>query len=155
MIQNISGVARTAWYCCGVRWADAQKREPICGDRFAELFMTDEAQALFRRFADLKYPNIANATRARIVDDWLRDRLLGDPEQRIVILGAGFDARAFRLPGGRFLEIDEAALIAEKERVLPAARSPQPLTRMAIDFSAERLEDKLNACGGQVERISG
>ena len=26
MIENISGTARTAWYCCGVRWSDAQGR---------------------------------------------------------------------------------------------------------------------------------
>src|SRR4051812_28971361 len=127
MIANISGIARTAWYCCGVRWADAQKREPICGDRFAELFMNDEAKELFRRFEDLRYPNTSNATRARIIDDWLRDRLLADPEQLIILVGAGFDTRAFRLPGGRYVEIDQPELIAEKNRVLPASRSPQPL----------------------------
>ena len=75
-------------------------------------------------------PNAANATRTRIIDDWLRDRLLADPEQLVILLGAGFDARAFRLPGGRWVEIDQPGLIATKDRLLPAARAPQPLTRM-------------------------
>jgi methyltransferase (TIGR00027 family) len=149
MIENISGVARTAWYCCGVRWADAQKKAPVCGDLFAELFMDEEAQAVFRRFADLRIPNAANATRARIIDDWLRDRLLADPEQLVILLGAGFDARAFRLPGGRWVEIDQPALIAEKERVLPSSRALQPLNRVAIDFASERLVDRLEQFEGE------
>jgi methyltransferase (TIGR00027 family) len=149
MIENISGIAKTAWYCCGVRWADAQKKAPICGDHFAELFMDEEARALFQPFARFRIPNAANATRARIVDDWLRDRLLADPEQPVILLGAGFDARAFRLPGGRWVEIDEPALIAEKERVLPASRAPQPLSRLAIDFASERLADRLPDFAGE------
>lgn len=149
MIENISGIARTAWYCCGVRWADALKPAPICGDHFAELFMDEEAQAAFRHFAGLRMANIANATRTRIIDDWLRDRLLADPEQLVILLGAGFDARAFRLPGGRFVEVDEPGLMALKDRILPAARAPQPLTRVSIDFATERLADKLQAIEGE------
>lgn len=149
MIDNINGTARTAWYCCGVRWADAQRTSPICGDHLAELFMDEEARALFQPFASLRMPNASTITRARIIDDWLRDRLLADPEQLVIVLGAGFDTRAFRLSGGRWVEFDEPALIAEKERLLPAARSPQPLSRVAIDFATERLADKLEALDGE------
>lgn len=149
MITQLSGVARTAYYCCGVRWRDAQARQPICGDHLAALFMDAAAQEMFRRFEDLKLPNIVNATRSRIIDDWLRDRLLADPEQLVIVLGAGFDTRAFRLPGGRWVEVDAAGLIAEKERLMPAARSPQPLTRLAVDFARERLADALSAYEGE------
>lgn len=149
MIDNISGVAATAWYCCGVRWADAQAKSPICGDRFAELFMDEEAKTVFAPFEGFRIPNAANATRSRIIDDWLRDRLLADPEQPVILLGAGFDSRAFRLPGGRWTEIDQPALIALKDRVLPAARAPQPLTRIAIDFATERLADRLPPLDGE------
>lgn len=149
MIDNVSGIARTAYYCCGVRWADAQKKEPICGDHLAELFMSEEARQVFARFADLRMPNASNATRARIIDDWLRDRLLADPEQPVILLGAGFDTRAFRLPGGRWVEIDQPGLLAEKERALPAAKSPQPLTRMSLDFATGKLADTLAAIEGE------
>jgi methyltransferase (TIGR00027 family) len=149
MIENITGIANTAWYCCGVRWADAQKAAPICGDHFAELFMDETARNVYARFANLRLPNITSATRARIIDDWLRDRLLADPEQRVILLGAGFDARAFRLPGGRWVEFDQPGLIALKDRLLPAAQAPQPLTRIAIDFATERLADKLQPYEGE------
>lgn len=149
MIDSLSGIAKTAYYCCGVRWADAQKPEPICGDYLAELFMNEEARELFRRFEDLRMPNIASATRARIIDDWLRDRLLADPEQLIILLGAGFDSRAYRLAGGRWVEVDEPALIAEKEAILPALRAPQPLIRVPLDFSRQHIEKKLSAWRGR------
>lgn len=148
MIESLSGVAKTAYYCCGVRWADAQKPEPICGDYLAELFMNEEAREVFHRFEDLRMPNISSATRARIIDDWLRDRLLADPEQLIILLGAGFDSRAYRLPGGRWVEVDEPALIAEKEAILPALRAPHPLIRIPLDFARERIDKKLGAWRG-------
>lgn len=148
MIESFSGIAKTAYYCCGARWADAQRKEPICGDYLADLFMNEEAKQVFRRFEDLRLPNIASATRARIIDDWLRDRLLADPEQLIILLGAGFDSRAYRLPGGRWVEIDEPALIAEKEAILPALRAPHPLIRIPLDFARERVDKKLAAWRG-------
>ncbi len=142
---QIEGVARMAYYCCGVRAHDAAKKVPVCGDRFAALFMDEAGVDVFRRFADLKIPNAVAATRARIIDDWLRDRLLADPDLPVIILGAGFDARGFRMPGGTWTEIDHPALIAMKDEVLPAERAPNPLRRIAVDFAAERLEDKLKA----------
>ena len=62
---------------------------------------------------------------------------------RVILIGAGFDSRAFRLPGGRWLEVDEPAVFAWKEPRLPAADSPNPLTRLPVDFAAERLADRL------------
>jgi methyltransferase (TIGR00027 family) len=141
--QDLSAIAKTAYYCCGVRAADARNREPIVGDQFAELFMTEKGSDVFRRFADLRMPNASNAARTRIIDDWLRDRLLAEPDLRVILLGAGFDSRAFRLIGGQWVELDQPSLIAEKNRLLPATRSPNPLQRIAIDFSAEKLDDKL------------
>ena len=149
MIENITGVASDRLVLLRRALADAQKRAPICGDHFAELFMDEEARAVFRHFAGLRMPNASSATRARIIDDWLRDRLLADPEQLVILLGAGFDARAFRLPGGHWVELDQPALIAHKDRLLPAARAPQPLTRVAIDFATERLADKLQHFEGE------
>ncbi len=74
-----------------------RKARPICGDQFAERFMDAEARALFKRFKKFRGPNASNAARHRIIDDWLRHRLSDQPKLRIVLLGAGFDTRAFRL----------------------------------------------------------
>jgi len=136
-------VSKTAFYCTGVRALDARRERPICGDQYAERFMDEEAWKGFEPFRQFTAPNISNATRARIIDDLVRERLAVTPNLRVILIGAGFDSRAFRLPGGRWLEVDEPQVFAWKEPRLPAAESPNPLTRLAVDFAAERLADRL------------
>ena len=87
--------------------------------------------------------------RHRLIDDALRERLHQRPDQRVVLLGAGFDTRAFRLTGGRWLELDQPALIALKEQILPVAQAPNPLQRIAIDFATDTLADKLAPWAGE------
>ncbi|MBL8482548.1 MAG: class I SAM-dependent methyltransferase [Rhodocyclaceae bacterium] len=138
-------IAKTAYYCCGVRMLDAHAQSPVCGDHYAELFMDAEAREIFRRFEKFRGPNLANAARHRIIDDILRERLARHPDMHVLLLGAGFDTRAFRLAGGQWFEIDTPALIARKESILPAHTAPNPLARIAMDFSSDRLEHKLAA----------
>ena len=136
-------ISKTAFYCTGVRALDARTPRPICGDQYAERFMDDEAWRAFEPFRKFRGPNISNAARHRIIDDLLRERLAANPDLPVVIIGAGFDSRAFRLAGGRWLEVDEPHLFAWKEPRLPATGSPNPLTPLPVDFAAERLADRL------------
>lgn len=136
-------VSRTAYYCCAVRALDAASPTPVCGDQFAERFMTPEAWALFEPFRPLAAPNASNVARCRIIDDLLRTTLQSHPDAGVVIIGAGFDTRAFRLSGGYWVELDEPALITLKEAQLPARSAPNPLTRVAIEFGRESLETAL------------
>ena len=142
-------ISRTAFYCAGIRMVDAEQAQPICGDRFAGRFMTEEGLRIFEPFRQLPYPNGSNVARHRIIDDLVREQLERDPARRIVILGAGFDSRAFRLTGGRWVELDEPQLIAFKEERLPVAGAPNPLQRIPIDFATESLADKLGQFGGE------
>lgn len=141
-------VSKTAYYCCGVRAADAADSRPICGDTLAARFMTPDAWALFEPFRRLRLPNISNVVRARIIDDILRDRLASRPETTVIIIGAGFDTRAFRLRGGRWVELDEPAVIAVKQAQLPEEEAPNPLTRIPIAFDTEPLDMALAPFSG-------
>jgi len=132
-------VSRTAYYCCAVRALDARTASPVCGDSFAERFMTPEAWETFEPFRQFGPPNASNVARHRMIDDVLRARLAVRPDTGVVIIGAGFDTRAFRLPGGRWVELDEPAVLALKEARLPAREAPNPLTRVAIEFDREPL----------------
>ncbi|HEX4384340.1 MAG TPA: class I SAM-dependent methyltransferase, partial [Myxococcales bacterium] len=140
-------IAKTAWYGCGIRAADARSKEPICGDKLAERFMTAEATAVYEQFKKLKNRNASNVTRHRIIDDLLRERLRGDAALRVLLLGAGFDTRAFRLEGGDWLEVDQLPIIEQKEGALPSERSPNPLRRIGIDFEPASLEVALSVWG--------
>ena len=149
----MDSVAQTAYYCCGVRAKDAASASPICNDQLAQRFMTDEGRAAFERFSGLTTPNASNATRARIIDDLLRERIKADPRQKIVLVGAGFDTRAYRLEGGDWTELDQGELLARKTVLLPIAECPAPLTRIAIDFTKESLADKLAPMAGTANVI--
>lgn len=136
-------VSRTAFYTAGVRMLDAAGPRPVCGDTYARVFMDDEALNLFERFKSFHYPNISNVYRHRIIDDLVRDRLRTGPNLRVVLIGAGFDSRAYRLDGGRWFEVDEPQLIAYKNERLPVEQCGNPLARIAIDFAGESLDAKL------------
>jgi methyltransferase (TIGR00027 family) len=136
-------VSRTAYYCCAVRALDARTASPVCDDRFADRFMTPEAWELFEPFRGFGPPNASNVARHRMIDDVLRARLAARPDTGVVIIGAGFDTRAFRLPGGRWVELDEPAVLELKEPRLPARDAPNPLTRVPIEFDRRPLAEAL------------
>jgi methyltransferase (TIGR00027 family) len=136
-------ISRTAYYTLGVRAADAASKRPILGDTFAQRFMNDEAKAVWQEFKSFSRPNASNASRHVMLDDRLRRALAADPQATIVIIGAGFDTRAFRLRGGHWFEFDEPEILTYKESRLPAADAPNPLRRVAIEFATEPLSEKL------------
>lgn len=138
-------VSNTAFYCCGIRMRDAESRHPVCGDVYARGFMDERGMAIFREFAGESAPNASNVARHRYIDDYLRERLAADRELQIVLLGCGFDSRAFRLSGGSWYEIDEPQLIAYKEERLPASGAPNPLTRIPVEFGIDSLAQKLQS----------
>jgi O-methyltransferase involved in polyketide biosynthesis len=65
-----------------------------------------------------------------------------------MLLGAGFDTRAFRMSGGRFWEIDDPELLVFKEERLPAASAPNPVVRVPVSFQTESLAQRLAPLGG-------
>ncbi len=138
-------VSNTAFYCCGIRMRDAERPRPICGDTYARVFMDERGLAIFREFAGESAPNASNVARHRYIDDYLRERIAAEPGLQIVLLGCGFDSRAFRLKGGNWYELDEPQLISYKEERLPAAEAPNPLQRIAIEFGVDSLDEKLRA----------
>ena len=142
-------ISKTAFYCCGVRMQDAEGDNPICGDTYAKVFMNEQGLQILDTFKDETRPNASNVARHRLIDDLLRQELLANPNLTIVIIGAGFDTRAFRLKGGTWIELDEPQVITYKNERLPAANSENELQRISIDFATESLEQKLATFSGR------
>ncbi|HEX5171662.1 MAG TPA: class I SAM-dependent methyltransferase [Cyclobacteriaceae bacterium] len=136
-------VSRTAFYCCGVRMMDAESPHSVVGDHYAKLFMNKEGLETFEAFRQFKAPNASNAARHRIVDDLLRDFIKQNEDPLIVIIGAGFDSRAYRLGGGTWVELDEPPLIHYKNAKLPTSECKNKLTRIPINFATDSLQEEL------------
>jgi methyltransferase (TIGR00027 family) len=137
-------ISRTAFYCCGVRMQDAESANPVCGDTYARAFMNEEALEFLETFKDDVGPNLGNVMRHRIIDELLRRELEVNPSGRILIIGAGFDTRAYRLKGGSWIEFDEPQVIVYKNERLPAGQSANELERIAVDFATDSLGEKLS-----------
>src|SRR5262245_635230 len=141
-------ISLTAFYCCGVRMQDAESDKPVCGDVYARTFMNEDGLRVLEKFKDDARPNRSNVARHRLIDDLLREQLLAHPDLRVVIIGAGFDSRAFRLNGGTWFELDEPQVIEYKNERLPVSEAQNELHRIAIDFATDSLEQKLSSVTG-------
>ena len=99
----------------------------------------------FASFFDRKAPGIRGALlcRTRSIDDAVKDAI-SDGLRTVVILGAGLDTRAYRLPelaSASVFEVDLPAVQAAKRSRLP---HELPNVRFVpIDFEAERLDEAL------------
>lgn len=81
--------------------------------------------------------------RTRVIDDALRVFIAGGGKQ-LVLLGAGFDCRALRLPelaDVRVLEVDHPATQARKRSVLDRIGARSPATYVTWDFESRAMED--------------
>ena len=131
--------SKTAYFCCGARMVDAQSTHPVCNDTYATVFMKSEGREVFERFKPFKDAMISNATRHRIIDDLLREELKRNPERLCIIIGAGFDTRAYRLMGGTWIELDDPELIEYKNECLPISECTNPLHRIPHDMTGDSL----------------
>ena len=128
---------------------DAERQKPVCGDNYAKVFMNAEGLQILDAFKDEPRPNASNVGRHRLIDDLLREELAAHQNLTVIIIGAGFDTRAFRLKGGTWIELDEPQVITYKEERLPAASSENELQRISIDFATDSLEQKLSLFSGR------
>ncbi len=158
--------SQTAEAVCWMR-ASEQRHKPadrIVDDPYAKLFLgpmlraalaTWEGSGRFGDLADRFTPSLLTwvLCRHRYIDDCLLGALAGDVEQ-VVVLGAGYDMRAYRFArelGDRpVFEVDypatgqrKARILARHLRELPAA----DVRIVEIDFQTDSLRDRLRGAG--------
>lgn len=116
--------------------------------------------ALVAGYADRRIPGARTSAiaRTRVIDDALRGALRRGTDQ-VVLLGAGFDARAYRLPEcttATVFEVDHPATGAQKlaclRRMLPEV--PAHVRFVATDFNRESLPDVLARAGFDPRRAA-
>jgi methyltransferase (TIGR00027 family) len=110
--------------------------------------MGDLPDARQRRRSDGEFANFLTA-RTHFFDNAVLDAI-ADGVQQIVILGAGYDARAlrFRTPGVRFFEVDHPATQRAKRELLAEIDAGLDAIRfVAADFTEPGLDDALLGAG--------
>ena len=136
-------VSDTAFYTSGIRAQDAESTNPVCDDRYAKRFMNARGTEVFSIFSGDKMGSNAHLARHSMIDQLVRARLARDPNTYVVTIGAGFDSRPYRIPGGAWVELDEPGVIEYKNERLAAADCTNALSRISVDFGRDHLYEKL------------
>jgi len=140
MDNDIAATARTT---ASIRARETARADGLFRDPLAEVLAGPEAMAALSAMPEAVQARSSMYTviRTRVFDDWLMSATGPDHAvSQVVLLGAGFDSRAFRLdwPAGVALwELDQPALLAAKAAILAhAAPAPGCLrTTVAVDFA--------------------
>ncbi len=132
--------------------------ERICYDPYARAFVSNMMWLLSKIFVETGYaekrgPGVMAfmLARERYIDDFIKARL-SEGIKQVVILGAGFDARAYRMPELqrlRVFEVDHPATQAVKRKRLKKVVDPPPpqVTFVPVDFDTQTLAERLTASG--------
>lgn len=154
-----AAISNTAFAIAAVRAREADRPagERLFEDPWARAFWaaaSQEAVEGTERFLSLPFFLDGIRLRTRGIDDELRAAVAAGATQ-VVILGAGFDARALRLPelrGALVIEVDLERVLAEKRRLLgDAGAATERHAYVGCDLSAPTfpavLEPALAAAG--------
>lgn len=111
-----------------------------------------EKVAAFRQQLEQMLPGAYHFQNSRTKHiDALMKQAMAEGFRQVVILGAGYDSRAYRFAslaaGVRFIEVDLPPLQVEKKATVAAALGmlPAHVSYVPLDFNSQPLDDILNA----------
>jgi len=150
----------------------ARKNDAVFRDPYAAWFLPPKyallakagrvgvLNAVISKFIDKKWPASPRATlvvRTRLIDDAIA-KCVSRGARQVVLLGAGYDTRSFRLrtlAGCNVFEVDREPTQVRKRDLL---KNAQPLVRcaryVAVDFESEDLARELRRHGFDPEQLA-
>jgi methyltransferase (TIGR00027 family) len=158
MRKNQSSLTATGIAIARAVESERPADERICYDPYARKFVPDWMYSFLGFFIKSGYtewrgPGVNGflVARDRYMDDVLQD-FLNNSLQQLVLLGAGYDSRAYRfdLPGHvKTFEVDHPATQADKLAKLHAifGQTPGHVVYVPIDFNTQALEGRLLESG--------
>jgi methyltransferase (TIGR00027 family) len=151
-VDTASTASKTALMVCAYRARASRWEHPLFVDPYAEALAGSEGHAIAQRL-DERFPPMELWLALRVA---YLDRLVGRAVDRlsirqVVIVGAGYDTRAARLPraGVAFFEVDHPATqAAKRERLAVVSRYPLDAARyVTCNFEREDPIERLVASG--------
>jgi methyltransferase (TIGR00027 family) len=151
MPKTLNGVSRSSLIMAAARAIETERPDGLFKDPLAAKLAGEdtifEARPGIQKYEDMGAP-IA-IVRTRFFDDFLQSK--AELVKQVVILGAGMDTRAFRLPwpsGTHLFEIDTPDVIEYKESILENTPSLCHRHLIAVDLK-ELLAESLVSRGFQ------
>lgn len=169
MMERAGRSSRTALVVAGHRYDESMlpEGERICYDPYAVHFIAPEMLALYkdpvrlqavREHMERLVPGMGNSIRARTryFDDFVK-RSIAEGLEQLVILGAGYDTRPYRIEGiekVRVFEVDHPDTQCVKTGKIKEifGRLPDHVSYVPADLAAEDLGQGLRAKGYDISR---
>jgi methyltransferase (TIGR00027 family) len=136
-----------------IRHRESKKENPLVNDPFAYLFASSHGEAMLEA-ALKRWPFFSDylLVRIKFFDDVLRDFCKKKGIEQVVILGAGNDMRALRLPflkGKKIFEVDYPDRIIYKKNILKKSlgRFPENTVYVGSDIKKDKLITVLRSAG--------
>ena len=147
-----------------VRAAEMLRREPIAADPYAKSFVQPFNAFGLRFMQRIGLSRLIGIepmiTFAIVREQYVHDLIVSEARaglDQVVILGAGFDTRAYRiaeLAGIPAFEVDHPVTQAQKRAALEGVVDPLPanIRFVGVDFETDDLADRLRAAGYREDR---
>ncbi len=164
-------IARTSLLTAALRAKETERPDRLYEDPFAARLVGAIGGDLLGQVADATLPHRAepgqkvpstfdfNAIRTRYFDDLLLTQVKDHAYPQVVMVAAGMDTRAFRLPWPRpieFFELDRPGVLEAKESVLGDEPAHPGVTRrlVGVDLLGPDWADALLAAGYRPDQPS-
>jgi methyltransferase (TIGR00027 family) len=143
----ITGVPDTAFMVAAWRGLETERADAIFRDPYAARLAGERGRAIAERLQANRMGRWQVTVRTVVIDDLLRAAVDGGV-QTVLNLGAGLDARPYRLawpPSLRWIEVDYPQMIDWKEGILRDDRPSCRLERIALDLADRPARGRLLA----------
>jgi methyltransferase (TIGR00027 family) len=143
----ITGVPDTAFMVAAWRALESERPDAIFRDPYAARLSGERGHAIAERLRANRMGRWQVTVRTVVIDELLRASVDGGV-QTVLNLGAGLDARPYRLawPSSlRWIEVDFPQMIAWKEGILRDDRPSCRLERISLDLADRPARDRLLA----------
>jgi methyltransferase (TIGR00027 family) len=132
-MASLANLEATARWTAAVRALETERPDRLVDDPWAAALAGTQGQA----WLDARSPEsvLPIVLRTRFFDDWLVSIVASEDLRQVVLLGAGLDTRAFRLPwpeGCVVFELDRAPVLAQKTEVLERAEAVPRCERKTV-----------------------
>ena len=145
----VDAVASTACLAAAARAREDERPDHLFADPFAAPLAGAIGFAYLDRLANVPTPYVA--VRTRFFDDFLCQTVRSGDVRQVVLVAAGMDARAFRLPwpsGLALYELDQPEVLALKHAILADSGAHPTCQRHALGVDlTQSWEEALCAAG--------
>jgi len=157
MSDAIEHVSDTALLVAAARAHETKLEDGLVRDPYAELLAGERGLAIARIGSPSRWRSFGIGLRSRFIDEFLTNELRDEVIDCVLCLGAGLDARPWRLPLSSnllWIEADFAPILDYKHGILKDVAPSCRLERISADLNNEADRNRvLQTALGQSRRV--